>query len=174
MKLKTILLKDDDTFPNNPDLPLVLMKNAVDLPESPSVAAERMESKFIGNNWTGTWRNGIYGYHHYHSNTHEVLGVCSGSAEVQFGGPDGISVRLSKGDVAVLPAGTAHKNLSSDASFLVVGAYPDGMSYDMNTGKEKERPEVVENIKNVPVPQNDPVFGSDGPLLKEWLPEENH
>jgi uncharacterized protein YjlB len=173
MKLKTVLLEDDGTYPNNSVFPLVLMKDAVDLPESPSDAAERMETIFTGNNWTGTWRNGIYGYHHYHSNTHEVLGVCSGTAEVQFGGPDGATFRLSKGDVVVLPAGTAHKNLSSDRSFLVVGAYPDGMSYDMNRGKDGERPEVLENIKQVPLPENDPVYGTDGPLLKEWTSDEN-
>lgn len=173
MKLKTVLLEDDRTYPNNPDLPLVLMMGAVDLPEPSSDAAERMESIFNGNNWTGIWRNGIYGYHHYHSNTHEVLGVCSGTAEIQFGGPDGATFRLSKGDVAVLPAGTAHKNISSGRFFLVVGAYPNGMSYDMHRGKDGERLQVLENIKQVPIPENDPIYGKDGPLLEEWTSDEN-
>lgn len=53
--------------------------------------------------------NGIFSYHHYHRNNHELLAVLAGHAEVQFGGPDGPIVRVEDGDALILPAGTAHK-----------------------------------------------------------------
>src|SRR5262249_7352803 len=52
-------------------------------------------------------RNGIYNYAHYHSRTHEVLGVARGHARVRFGGERGKELRLKVGDVVVLPAGRA-------------------------------------------------------------------
>jgi uncharacterized protein YjlB len=48
----------------------------------------------------------------------------------------------------------------------VVGAYPKGQeSYDLRTGEERERPGVLENIRGVPLPETDPLFGEGGPLL---------
>jgi mannose-6-phosphate isomerase-like protein (cupin superfamily) len=72
------------------------------------------------------------------------------------------------GDVVIIPAGVAHKNLGASRDFGVVGAYPAGQDYDMNYGKHGERPRVDENIARVPLPESDPVFGSDGPLLNYW------
>jgi uncharacterized protein YjlB len=117
---------------------------------------------------SGTWRNGIYSYHHYHSTAHEVLGCYRGSAKVQFGGESGIVEELSAGDVVIIPAGVGHKNLGASADFAVVGAYPRGQDYDMNYGKPGERPRADENIARVPLPETDPIFGKDGPLLRHW------
>ena len=45
----------------------------------------------------------------------------------------------------------------------VVGAYPRGQeSYDLRTGEEGERPDVLENIRNVSLPESDPLFGCLG------------
>jgi uncharacterized protein YjlB len=120
------------------------------------------------NGWSNSWENGIYDYHHYHSITHEVLVMTSGSARVQFGGEDGIALELNAGDVVIIPAGVAHKKLSEHSNFKCVGAYPDGRDYDVLRGKPEERPKADENIKNLPVPDADPVFGIDGPLLSNW------
>ena len=43
-----------------------------------------------------------------------------------------------------------------------------GKTYDMNFGKEGERPRVDENIARVSLPPTDPVFGEDGPLTEYW------
>jgi uncharacterized protein YjlB len=119
---KTYLLRDDGTFPNHPRWPL-LVYPAV-LSDSLKDRAAELERLFRKNGWGRMWRNGVYTFQHYHSNAHEVLGVYSGSARVQFGGPQGVDVELTAGDVAVLPAGTAHMNLWSSDDFGVVGAYP--------------------------------------------------
>ncbi len=160
------ILRDNGMFPNNPRLPLLLYKGALLL--HPDDEAESILERFSKNNWTNGWKNGIYDYHHYHSNTHEVLGVFCGVAEVQFGGPGGICAEINRGDIVVIPAGVAHMKLTSGGDFLCVGAYPEGCNYDINYGKEGERPGTDENIKNVPLPQNDPLFGKDGPVTQHW------
>jgi len=160
-------LKEDEEFPNNPRLPLLIYESAFELPgHDPATVIERA---FSANHWTHAWRNGIYPFHHYHSTTHEVLGVCSGSAMVQFGGPRGITQTLRAGDIVIIPAGVAHKNLGSTADFGVVGAYPDGREWDMNYGKASERPATDRAIVRVPLPPQDPVYGVEGPLFDHWL-----
>ena len=67
------------SIPNN-KLPLLIYQGAVKL--VPRDSAPVFEELFAANHWTGGWRDGIYTYHHYHSTTHEVLGVYSGSATV--------------------------------------------------------------------------------------------
>jgi uncharacterized protein YjlB len=159
-------LDDDGTFPNNEQLPLLAYKGALRLPEHDPAAA--IESLFAANRWGGSWRNGVYSYHHYHSTAHEVLGVYSGRAQVQFGGPDGPVLEVERSDVVVIPAGVAHKNVGSSADFRVVGAYPHGQRPDMNDGREWERPAADERIARVSRPQADPVYGDRGPLFEYW------
>jgi len=157
------ILVDDGRFPNNGKLSLLVYQNAILSPDGKII-----EEIFETNSWINSWQNGIYDFDHYHSKAHEVLGVIKGTARVQFGGPSGISVSLSPGDVIIIPAGVAHRLIEGDQDFKVVGAYPDGQQYDMMYGKEGERPQADENIKAVPMPTNDPVYGADGPLLKNW------
>jgi uncharacterized protein YjlB len=159
--VRSIVLQDDGTFPNSP-LPLLLYPQA--LPADP-VAIER---KFTANDWPSAWRNGVYPYHHYHSTAHEALGVYCGSATIQFGGPKGVTETISAGDVAVIPAGAAHRCLESSADFRIVGAYPRGQSWDMCYGKAGERPAADRNIAAVPHPHKDPVQGKGGALLRLW------
>jgi uncharacterized protein YjlB len=77
-------------------------------------------------------------------------------------------VRLTAGDVVVIPAGVAHKNDGASSDFRVVGAYPDGTGPDMQYGKPGERPGTDRNIAAVPSPAADPVHGSAGPLTRLW------
>ena len=129
---------------------------------------EIIEEVFHSNRWGRSWRNGIYPYHHYHSTAHEVLGVYKGNARVQFGGEKGPILAVETGDVVIIPAGVAHKNINSSQDFRVVGAYPAGQSWDMNYGKPGERPAADQNIAEVPDPKADPVYGSESPLLELW------
>ena len=71
--------------------------------------------------------------------------------------------------MVVIPAGVGHCRESSGGGFSVIGAYPKGQeNYDLRTGEAGERPEVLENIRNVPLPETDPLFGGKGPLIGRW------
>ncbi len=163
-EINTYYFKDDGTIPNNPDLPVMVYKGV--LRDEP----EETEGIFNRNGWLNSWTNGVFGYHHYHSISHEVLGVASGSAVLQLGGERGRKVELTAGDVVVLPAGTGHKRISATPDFRVVGAYPDGMDYDVCTGDPGERPRVLDHIRLVPLPGTDPLYGASGPLMDAWKP----
>ena len=121
-----------------------------------------MEKVFKENNWSNSWRNGIYTYNHYHSITHEVLGVYSGDCHILLGGHSGIQILIEKGDVLIIPAGVAHKNIGCSIDFKCVGAYPNGKDFDINLGKSGERPGTDKNIRKVPVPKKDPIYGKEG------------
>jgi uncharacterized protein YjlB len=94
-------------------------------------AAHECEQLVARNGWLGAWQDGVYSFHHFHSTTHEVLGIVAGSASVVLGGPSGRRFEVGRGDVLVLPAGTGHCNAGSSADLLVVGAYPNGMRWDL-------------------------------------------
>ncbi len=158
-------LKGDGTIPNS-KLPPLFYPGAVAISEADPAAV--FEELFKRNGWNDSWRNGIYTYHHYHSTAHEVLGIYRGSASVQLGGEHGAVQEVRAGDVIVIPAGVAHKNLGSSGDFGVVGAYPHGQDWDMNYGKRGERPRADENIARVPLPKMDPVYGAAGPLIDKW------
>ncbi len=166
IKLINKLIQEDRHFPNNPLLPLLVYQNALILPKEN--AATVIEEIFKENKWTSSWRNGIYDYHHYHSTSHEVLGIYRGQATVQLGGPHGMEIEIQKGDVIILPAGTAHKKIHASTDFACVGAYPTGQDYDMQYGKPGERPNADHRIQQVPYPKHDPVYGYSGPLLNLW------
>ena len=86
-----------------------------------------------------------------------------------LGGPQGAEVRVSAGDVLVLPAGTGHKRISASDDFLVVGAYPPGQEdYDLLRGDPAELAQARQNIERVPIPTTDPVTGLSGLLVTAW------
>jgi uncharacterized protein YjlB len=137
MKIKPeqFFVKDDGIFPNN-SLPIIFYPKALDLPKLfPAIAVRKLFQK---NNWGNNWKQGIYTYHHYHSITHEVLGVCKGETLLQLGGEQGITLFIEEGDVLIIPAGVAHMNLGKEKDVICVGGYPNGKDYDMNYGKEGE------------------------------------
>jgi uncharacterized protein YjlB len=162
---ETIVLVDDGIFPNS-HLPVLLYRKVLKLPLLfPGMAIKKL---FRTNGWNNNWKDGIYTFHHYHSNTHEALGVCKGSATIRLGGDNGVEVKISKGDVLVIPAGVAHRNLSDRNKVMVVGGYPGGKQYDLNVGKPGERPQADQNIFAVPIPGTDPVYGKSGSLVSIW------
>ena len=77
-------------------------------------------------------------------------------------------VEVRAGDVVVIPAGVAHCNLGSSPDLLVVGAYPGGRGPDLNKGTLADHPEARAKLKKVALPEADPVYGADGPLIRHW------
>ena len=118
LQVETYHFADDGVVPNNP-LPLVVYRGVL---AEGGDRASACEAMFARNGWPGAWRNGIYGHHHYHSTAHEVLGIAAGNARVRLGGEGGQTVELRAGDVAVIPAGVAHKRESASADLLVIGS----------------------------------------------------
>jgi len=161
-------LKDDGTFPNNEHLPVLFYEDCLQVPDN-FAAAPGIEALFISNNWGGAWENGIYDFPHYHSTSHEVMGIAEGHVNVQLGGPHGVVLQMKKGDVLIIPAGVAHCRLDSSTDFSCVGAYPPGQEqYDIMRGDPAERPDADARIQLLPLPAIDPVYGADGPLLTYW------
>jgi uncharacterized protein YjlB len=163
----THMFADDGAIPNNPKLPLVLYRGAIDLAgaRDPEAATERT---FAANGWGDMWRNGIYPFVHYHSVIHEAFGIARGRATVRFGGDNGQEIEVVAGDVAILPAGTGHRRLKQSHDLVVVGAYPRGGTYNLCRGSKAEYAKALTTIPNVPRPATDPVFGADGPLIALW------
>ena len=160
------VLGDDGVFPNNGRMPVLVFRNALEVTGRSATSA--IQRLFAENHWGGSWVNGIYGYHHYHSTAHEVLAAYGGTAEIQLGGENGVVVSIARGDVVIVPAGVAHKNLRASRDFRVVGAYPSGQHPDMNYGRAGERPRADESIARVPLPTLDPIYGAHGPLPQRW------
>jgi uncharacterized protein YjlB len=163
MRVEAFTFEDDGGIPNSP-LPVLVYHDALEA----DADAAAYEDLFAGNGWLGAWRDGIFPFHHFHSTAHEVLGVAAGRAKVMLGGPRGRTFELGSGHVIVLPAGTGHRNLGSSADLLVVGAYPDGMRWDLRRGDPAEHDEALANIARVPLPDKDPVAGTGGPLGEIW------
>ncbi len=166
-KIVAQTLTDDGVFPNNAQLPLLVYREAVTLPRRDPAAG--FEDLFAAHHWPPAWRYGVFGYHHYHSTAHEVLGIFRGHATVQFGGEQGVVWSVGKGDVVIIPAGVAHKNVACSRDFCAVGAYPAGQQPDRCYGKLGERPQADANIAQVPLPQADPVSGEHGALMTQWM-----
>jgi uncharacterized protein YjlB len=163
----TLMFADDGSIPNNPKLAFVIYRGAIDLAGTP-YPEEVVERTFRENGWGDMWRNGIFPYVHYHSMIHEGLGVARGRAKVRFGGSQGQEIDLGPGDVAILPAGTGHQGLWASPDLVVVGTYPKSGKYDLCRGSKAEHARAVESIPKVPLPDSDPVYGKDGPLLELW------
>lgn len=161
MNTETLFFEDDGLIPNS-RYPVILYTQAMK-----DASASDYQKLFAENTWPGAWINGIFSYHHYHSTAHEVLGISSGWVEVLLGGEQGKTVRLSAGDIVILPAGVGHKNLAQSPDLSVVGSYPQGQSPDMNYGKPGEYARSVSTIAQVPLPENDPI-GESGSLTKLW------
>lgn len=155
--LQTLHFEDDGATPNN-RFPVLCYRLQLD-PDNDN--ANAFEALFAGHGWTPLWRAGIFDYHHFHPNAHEVLGVAAGRAQVTLGGEAGQTLSVRVGDVLVLPAGTGHRCVECSEDFLVVGAYPRGQEdYDIQRPDAHTYAQAIARIAVVPGPVQDPVTGA--------------
>jgi uncharacterized protein YjlB len=152
-----------DAIPNHPSFPVLLYRGLGPV----AAGADACRAVFAEHGWRGSWVGGVFGFHHFHSTSHEVLGVVAGHARLELGGPQGRGFDVSAGDVLVLPAGTGHRRAASGAGFRVVGAYPAGQEhYDLLRGEDPaEVAAARERIAALGAPPQDPV-GGDG--IARW------
>lgn len=161
MKTEQLNFAPSGQVPNNQSFAVVIYREV-----GPNFGSPDFEALFSRNGWSGIWRNGVFGYHHYHSGAHEVLGVGRGEATLQIGGPEGQVLDVRQGDCLVLPAGTGHMKLKSSPDFQVVGAYPKGQRADIQTSAPDD--EMLARIKSLPRPDSDPVHGASGGIVDLW------
>jgi len=148
MQLETWHAPPGDVIPNHPRFP-VLIYRGVDVSDARALFAEH--------GWGGSWVNGIFDFHHFHSTSHEALAIVSGTATVELGGPQGEAFEVRAGDVLVLPAGTGHRRATARNGFTVVGAYPKGQEdYDLLREADDA---ARERIASLAAPPEDPVGG---------------
>ena len=154
-------------FPNN-EFPVLLYHEALTLPRSKEKATQYIVKLLADHGWKNAWVNGIYDFHHFHSNTHECLVMLSGNARVILGGPNGKPADLQKGDLLVIPAGVGHRAVSCSSDFSCVGAYPVSKDYDICRGAEEEFDKAKKRIEAVGLPRQDPLLGKEGLLHSLW------
>jgi len=157
------LLAPSGPIPNHPRWPLLVYPQALRNPRP-----EDFEALFTRNGWPAAWRDGVFPFHHYHSNAHEALGIYEGEVTVQFGGDGGVAVEARPGDVIVLPAGTGHKKLASRGALGIVGAYPQGAKPDTCVPPLARQGNKAQRVLQVGLPPGDPVLGAGGPLFEHW------
>ena len=75
--------QDDGVIPNHPNLPVLLYKGIW------RTKPAHAEFNLNRNGWGNSWINGVYDFHHYHSNAHEALAVMSGFVKLILGGEKG-------------------------------------------------------------------------------------
>jgi uncharacterized protein YjlB len=158
MRLETWHAPPGDRIPNHPSF-AVLVYHEVEAAAAGPDAARRL---FAAHGWGGSWVDGVFDVHHFHSNAHEALAVVAGAATIELGGPQGEAFDVAAGDVLVLPAGTGHRRATARDGFTVVGAYPAGQEdYDLLRGDDPaEVAAARERIAALDPPADDPVGGS--------------
>ncbi len=157
--ITTYVLLEDGYIPNNSELPLLVYK---------AVLHDDIESTFHENNWKNSWHGGVFDFHHYHSTVHEAVGIEAGQAVLKLGGENGVELEVEQGDLVVIPAGTGHKYLNGSDDFQVVGAYPNGADYDLKKANSEDFSQAISEIKQVPLPEFDPVYKNQGPVFDYW------
>src|SRR5699024_12026318 len=74
-----IKVEDDGKIPNHPDFPLLIYKSVFE-------DGDDIPATLNSNGWSGEWLGSVHPFHHYHSNTTEVIAVKDGHATLQLRG----------------------------------------------------------------------------------------
>jgi uncharacterized protein YjlB len=156
MNSETFILHPSGWIPGNERFPVMIYRGV--LKAEGKKAAEAFEKMFADHGWPPRWRDTVFDYHHYHSITHEALGVFAGFATLALGGPSGRLVEVRAGDALILPAGTGHCRIEGSSDFEVVGAYPEGCDWDICTEAPDEK--IRARLKQLPAPERNPVTGA--------------
>ena len=166
--VEPIYLNEEKPYPNN-TLPVLYFENVLAGALDDDYTGDDVLQLFTNNGYTNGWKDGIMDQHHFHSTAHESLACTAGEVRVQLGGENGQLLTIRKGDVVLLPAGTAHKKLEATANHEIIGAYPlNDSDYDFQYGDASDYEAIIESIQNVNIPDTDPVTGAPGNIQQYW------
>jgi len=166
VEVVALRLDSDGQTPNNATLPALILHEVLPAAAGPHAVRALLET----NGWGGSWTYTVFPYHHYHDDAHEVLAVTGGWADLVIGGARGRTIRVQAGDVLVLPAGTGHCRKSDGDGFEVCGAYPPGQEHpNILRPEETDHDGSAERIARLSLPQTDPIYGRDGPVMQYWV-----
>ena len=149
----------------NSRLPLVMRKNG--LPESARSGSAAC-ALFRRNGWGGTWVYTVFPYWHFHTRGHEVLACVSGSAQIAFGGDQGLKADVLVGDVCVIPAGVGHRRLDASPDFRMAGGYPPGQEGNIVRPGDLDDARITRELSGVGLPPTDPITGRDDGIVEIW------
>ncbi|PGH15014.1 hypothetical protein AJ79_02694 [Helicocarpus griseus UAMH5409] len=160
------------TYSANSPLPVLLYRNVLPSPRSQSGTSEFLQE--------GGWEDrGTFGHiatPHFHPNAHECYGIFQGTSTLRIGRgkhdahSSGILIPIATGDVVVIPAGVTHSSVDSTDDYRYVGVYPRRAPRWRNEfGKEPvDLVKVRGETETVEMPEDDPVYGAEGPLVPLW------
>ncbi|KAF5563452.1 cupin domain-containing protein [Fusarium napiforme] len=166
LSVECYLVPRTEDAPNN-RLPILVYRDVLPYPRT-----EETVTRFLtAHRWEkrGTW--GHIAIRHFHPNSHECYGIFQGSSTLLLGKIQkgkGVEVPVKAGDVIVLPAGTAHSSLESSSDYRYIGVYPKGCPKWRNEMGKKSSSVFLDTIDEVAMPEDDPVYGPDGPLPMLW------
>ncbi|KAH6692482.1 cupin domain protein [Plectosphaerella plurivora] len=160
------LLAPTADAPNN-RLPVLHYRGVLPWPLSEASVVEFLTA----NKWEhrGTW--GHIDLRHFHPNSHECYGIFQGTSTLLIGqieAGNGAKIHVAAGDVIVLPAGTAHSSLESSSDYRYIGVYPQGCPRWRNEFGKNDPDSFRDVIDQVGMPEADPVYGENGPLMQLW------
>ncbi|RII08376.1 hypothetical protein CUC08_Gglean007786 [Alternaria sp. MG1] len=164
-------LSSSTHVPNN-ILPALIYRDVLPVPVNPELSKRLCER----NGWEKRGEWGEITIPHFHPNTHECYAIIRGSSRLALGrskehdAMDGIEVNVRTGDVIVIPAGVSHRSIESEEGFRYIGVYPKAAPRWRNNHCEGDEPmdALCLEVSNVPIPDSDPVFGTNGPLCQIW------
>ena len=83
-RLETLQFKPNGRVPNS-RFPVLIHRAAVTADAGVDLA-DAIEATFRRHDWLNNWRElGVYDYYHFHSTTHEVLGMARGQITLRPG-----------------------------------------------------------------------------------------
>ncbi|KAH7173166.1 uncharacterized protein B0J16DRAFT_418523 [Fusarium flagelliforme] len=151
----------------NSRLPILVYRNVLPLPRTEETATQFLTT----HRWEkrGSW--GHIGIRHFHPNSHECYGIFKGTSTLLLGKirtGEGMEVKVKAGDVIILPAGTAHSSTQSSLDYKYIGVYPKGCPKWRNETGNRPSEDFLSVIQKVDLPEDDPVYGNDGPVTHLW------
>ena len=167
MDIEQLVLRRTDGIPNSA-LPAIVYRGVFEGTLDREALARAFESLFGDNGWPAAWRNGVFAYDHFHCDSHEVLGIYDGRAELVLGGENGPRCVVERNDAVVIPAGVSHRRVRANGRFACVGAYPSGQGMGFETPSAKDCDVFVQRVERVALPSADPVLGIAGAIVEVW------